>query len=213
VREGLTEQHPGVPSAAVWEFRSAGQGQKFYRFDDACHSELDKHYEAYRYKRGPAAVKVVSGGQDIVVAFEKMEQHVEGSNRHREVRRRLKQQKRSKGGFAPQYPATPCKAPRQNCSAAAGPRQNCSAAAGPAVSPDGNGVPVWQFRTGAGFRAFDADCQDIIEAQYQAFCASCGPPDGKVQSRGLTIFIDFCLMTQTVEGSQRKREVRRNVAA
>lgn len=72
------------------------------------------------------------------------------------------------------------------------------------------GYSLWEFGVTDGFRPFDAECQDIMEAQYQAFCMKAGASVCRVASRGQNIQVDFEAMKQSVVGgTQRFRDVRR----
>eukprot|EP00930_Biecheleria_cincta_P056281 TRINITY_DN42428_c0_g1_i1.p1 TRINITY_DN42428_c0_g1~~TRINITY_DN42428_c0_g1_i1.p1 ORF type:complete len:492 (+),score=68.15 TRINITY_DN42428_c0_g1_i1:49-1476(+) len=72
--------------------------------------------------------------------------------------------------------------------------------------------PIWEFSVRAGYERFDADCQDMVEAQYQVFVATSGEKHrAQIPVRGRTLVVDFKQMTQWIEGNDRIREVRRRM--
>mmetsp|Transcript_43336 Transcript_43336/g.102008 ORF Transcript_43336/g.102008 Transcript_43336/m.102008 type:complete len:1169 (-) Transcript_43336:51-3557(-) len=81
----------------------------------------------------------------------------------------------------------------------------------------GKGKPRghWEFETGKGFTAFNADCQDYIERRYQEFVAGSGKSRINVQTAGgdgggkINISIDFEKMTSKVENSKNIRKIQR----
>mmetsp|Transcript_920 Transcript_920/g.1821 ORF Transcript_920/g.1821 Transcript_920/m.1821 type:complete len:502 (-) Transcript_920:26-1531(-) len=82
--EGSADETKSAPTA-VWEFGVQG-GYK--PFDDNCQAPLEVQFAAFYAGTGPAQGKVVSRGNTIIVDFQQMTQHVEGSDRIRDVRRR-----------------------------------------------------------------------------------------------------------------------------
>lgn len=78
-----------------------------------------------------------------------------------------------------------------------------------ATGPPGGG-PLWEFAVGDGFRAYQAECHEVLEEQYQAFRAGKAAALGKVVSMGREVEVDFQAMLQRVRGSTgRTRRVRR----
>lgn len=87
-------------------------------------------------------------------------------------------------------------------------------------APSRSAVPAgssarWEFSVKDGFKAFEEDCQEPLEAQYQAFLTG-GEALGRVEPKGgagagLVILVDFKTMKQRVEGSARERTVRRSL--
>jgi len=65
----------------------------------------------------------------------------------------------------------------------------------------------WEFSVSSGYQAFDKNCQNPIEEQYQKFKTSGVSSTGTITTRGITIEIDFNTMKQSVPGKSRVRDV------
>ncbi|CAJ1398085.1 unnamed protein product [Effrenium voratum] len=73
------------------------------------------------------------------------------------------------------------------------------------------GIALWEFGVRDGFKAFDKECQEVVEDLYQAFLAG-GERLGKVPMGKLTVFVDFIDMKQRVgHAGARERPVRRRL--
>jgi len=71
-------------------------------------------------------------------------------------------------------------------------------------------VPVsWSFSVRCGYELFADDCQAAVEAAFQSYQTGLGPAVCQVASTGRLITADFARMTQSVEGSDRLRGLRR----
>merc|ERR1719330_900309 len=80
-----------------------------------------------------------------------------------------------------------------------------------AAAPAAAGQVVWEFSVRDGFKAFDGGCQEEVERLYQAYRAGTRPAVGRLVTAQGILLVDFAVMRQQMEGSARKRDVRRSV--
>lgn len=80
-----------------------------------------------------------------------------------------------------------------------------------ADGPGATGRAVWEFSVGAAhsFSPFDEDCQQEVESLYKSFAEAGGPCEVKVRTQGRIVVVDFRSMEQHMEGSIRRRKIRR----
>jgi len=60
----------------------------FKAFDAECQEAVESQYRAFS-AGGPQVGSVTAGGKTVLIDFKTMKQHLEGSNRQRDVRRTI----------------------------------------------------------------------------------------------------------------------------
>jgi len=80
----------------------------------------------------------------------------------------------------------------------------------PSPRPSGRGTPVWEFGLANDrWKAFEPDHQQQLERAYTDYISNDGFDFETVRSGSMLIVVNFRDMTQNVQGSDRKRKVRR----
>lgn len=72
--------------------------------------------------------------------------------------------------------------------------------------------PTWEYEVNHGYTAFGADCQEYIEKKYCEFKDGGGRDQLNVRTTGISVSVNFRLMTTKKDGSHKIRTVRRKEA-